>query len=85
MGTAMPLTRDELTAELLAALGQHLDTTTQLVTFAQGIADALGGDALAVLNYLATRYEHTDRLVRLYHQALTIPPAISLPGAADGD
>ncbi|MGO4612966.1 hypothetical protein AB4305_03310 [Nocardia sp. 2YAB30] len=84
MNAAVPLAREDIIADLLRALGPHLEATRRIVGFAQGMAEAIGGEPRTVLNQLVAEHEPGDRLVRVFHQALTTEPT-TRSGGADGN
>ncbi|MEU7764986.1 hypothetical protein AB0B25_07665 [Nocardia sp. NPDC049190] len=83
MNAAVPLGRDDIVADLLRALGPHLEMTHRITGFAQGMAEAIGGEPRTELSHLIAEHESGNRLVRVFHRALTTPPTRS--GGADGN
>ncbi|MFF0532839.1 hypothetical protein ACFYT3_31250 [Nocardia amikacinitolerans] len=69
--TIAALPREETLTLLLDGLYDYLTSARQIIEFARGMAQGLGGEPLAVLDHLLAEHERHHRLVRLSHRVLT--------------
>ncbi|WP_068056221.1 hypothetical protein [Nocardia xishanensis] len=79
--TIVPLSREETLTLLLDGLPDYLASVHRIIEFARGMATAVGGEPLTVLEHLLAEHERPDRLVRLSHRALKTPPGTDTGGA----
>ncbi|MEU2258454.1 hypothetical protein ABZ540_35410 [Nocardia xishanensis] len=68
--TIVALSREETITLLLDGLPDYLASVHRIIDFARGMATAVGGEPLTVLEHLLDEHERPDRLVRLSYRAL---------------